>query len=243
MEKTKTILVVDDDAALCNALCQEIETAGYQTLRSYSSADAQKILQTCKVDLVVTDERMHSEGSDELLKKLKAGALEEPSLLLVSGFSDILGKETSDHGTLPSAGVAIAKPFKIEILLRKIEHCLSLKDRRWERVAPTSTSPLAIVSLHLTGFDEARKSSLLNIGRGGICVAVPKVDLAVGQTVRFAITVEKTSTSITGTAVVRWCRAENSISNLGLEFNELEEESVPKLVDLIDSLKPPAFSI
>ena len=75
-----TILVVDDDAAVCWALEQVLKTQGYVVQVAADAAVARRLLKRQRPDLVITDVRMPGESGLDLLAGLKS---EHPSLPVV----------------------------------------------------------------------------------------------------------------------------------------------------------------
>jgi two-component system, response regulator FlrC len=72
-----TVLIVEDDRPLQEALVTTLEGAGYDVLATASGADALKIVGQSPVDLVVTDVQMSPMNGHELLRRL---ATESPRL-------------------------------------------------------------------------------------------------------------------------------------------------------------------
>ncbi|HEX3135094.1 MAG TPA: sigma-54 dependent transcriptional regulator [Planctomycetota bacterium] len=94
---TATILIVDDDAAVCWALEQVLKTQGYQVAIAADAAAARRLVRRQRPDLVITDVRMPGESGLDLLTGLKA---ENPSLPVVV---------TTAHGTMESAVEAVRR--------------------------------------------------------------------------------------------------------------------------------------
>ena len=61
------VLLVDDEPLLLNALVRSLRKQSYQIYTAHSAEDAMDILRTCRVDLVVSDERMAGIGGSEFL--------------------------------------------------------------------------------------------------------------------------------------------------------------------------------
>ncbi len=92
-----TILVVDDDAAVCWALEQALTQAGYQVQTAADATMARKRLRREVPDLVITDVRMPGESGLDLLAWLR---VEFPGLPVVV---------STAHGTVETAIEAVAR--------------------------------------------------------------------------------------------------------------------------------------
>jgi DNA-binding NtrC family response regulator len=106
LQKTETILIVDDNDMVRKLVRAQVESAGYRVVDADSPASALELSRVCgRIDLVVTDLVMPGGGGVTLAEDLRRG---HPALraLFMSGFGD---------ARVP--GSFIAKPFSgIEIL-------------------------------------------------------------------------------------------------------------------------------
>src|SRR5262249_9050333 len=118
--KTKTIVVVDDDAPVRVALESLLEAAGYQ-VDSYASAEG--FLQSGRLsgaDCLLLDVRMHGMSGVDLLAHLdRTGAL-IPVIFMTGHAATRVRKEA------PSARVVefLEKPFSDDALIGAIERAL-----------------------------------------------------------------------------------------------------------------------
>ena len=94
---TASILIVDDDAAVCWALEQVLKGQGYAVMVAADAAAARRAIKRHRPDLVITDVRMPGESGLDLLAGLKA---EHPSLPVVV---------TTAHGTMDTAVEAVRR--------------------------------------------------------------------------------------------------------------------------------------
>src|SRR5262245_9511814 len=53
-----SVLVVDDEVDLCDVITFDLELSGYDAIAAYSGSEALSVLETRKVDFVLTDIRM-----------------------------------------------------------------------------------------------------------------------------------------------------------------------------------------
>ncbi len=116
------VLIVEDDAALREALCATVELAGYAVRSAVDGLSALQLVDQHQVDLVVSDVQMDGMDGHGLLKKLKSRLPDLPVILMTA------------YGTIQSAvdamrnGAAdyLVKPFEAEVLAEMIGRYLPL---------------------------------------------------------------------------------------------------------------------
>jgi len=112
-----TILVVEDDQDLQEALCETLSLAGLRTLAANDGRMAIDVLKTEQVDMVVSDVQMQRMDGHALLKSIKQQYSKLPVLLMTA------------HGNVQKAVEAIrlgaidylVKPFDAEVLVNTVE--------------------------------------------------------------------------------------------------------------------------
>lgn len=128
----KTVLVVDDDAAVSRALRRVLEAAGYEvTVEDNGNAAVQTIMQR-SFDVVLSDIHMPGMTGVELLGVVRAYDLDVP-VILMTGEPSI---ETAMEAVALGAMQYLPKPTTKEILLRAVERA-----SRMRRVAAIARSP------------------------------------------------------------------------------------------------------
>jgi len=110
-----TVLVVDDEAAVCKVVARMLETLGRKVLMAGSGREALRILRARReaVDLVLLDLRFRETGGDELVRELQA---ERPGLRIVF----MSGGEESAIPAEAGAPPLLRKPFTIDELSERI---------------------------------------------------------------------------------------------------------------------------
>jgi two-component system response regulator FlrC len=111
-----TILVVEDDRPLQEAIVITLEAAGFNVLAAGDGGDALKVLERSAVDLIVSDVQMQPVDGCELLRKLRQLKAPPPVLLMTA------------YGTIEQAVLAmregavdyLVKPFEAEELERRV---------------------------------------------------------------------------------------------------------------------------
>jgi len=115
-----TVLIVEDDKDLQEALTDTIELAGYKALTANNGEDALGVLQSGKIDMVISDVQMARMDGIKLLKRIKSLQPELPTLLMTA------------HGTIQQAVDAmhigavdyLVKPFEPEVLVSRVSQFL-----------------------------------------------------------------------------------------------------------------------
>jgi two-component system response regulator FlrC len=128
-----TVLVVEDDRPLQDALVTTLESAGFNVLSAGDGGEALDVLGGNHVDLVLSDVEMKPVDGRELLRKLQQRQSAPPLLLMTA------------YGTIDQAVAAmrdgavdyLVKPFEADVLEERVA--------RYVRTAPPelAASPLA----------------------------------------------------------------------------------------------------
>ena len=114
--KSNAILIVEDDKDLRNILEVIFEQNGYSVLTAANGKEGLEILNSNKVDAVISDVRMPVMDGIELLKRIKSQYLSLPVVFLITGFADISDEKALSLG---ASGV-IDKPFQIAKIIGEI---------------------------------------------------------------------------------------------------------------------------
>jgi len=124
-----SLLIVDDESAQMQALCNTLEQEGYVTTGFTSTADALAALRQKAFDLLLTDLQMPGMNGIELLNQAQA----------IDG--DLVAIVMTGHGTLDTAIEAlktgaldyIQKPFKLSVVLPVLERALTVRRLKVEK--------------------------------------------------------------------------------------------------------------
>jgi two-component system cell cycle sensor histidine kinase/response regulator CckA len=120
----ETILVVEDEAPLRQAICEHLEDRGYVTLQARNGQEALELANhSGQIHLLLTDVIMPGMSGVELVDRLKKMGLEVPALFM-SGYTD---ETIVKHGVLQDGVAFIQKPFALSDLERKLRELLSAK--------------------------------------------------------------------------------------------------------------------
>ncbi len=116
---TETLLVVDDDDDVRDAVVLALESGGYTVLRAADGTEALRVIDEHPdlIELVITDLNMPVRDGEELIEDL---AKAHPALpvVVVSGYS------SSENADLPSSIPFVPKPFATKALLACVRQTL-----------------------------------------------------------------------------------------------------------------------
>ena len=124
MRKNRTVLLVDDDAAVCHALSVFLETSGYG-VKTFFSAEAFLEDAESEVDsIMLLDQRMTGMSGLELQAELGKRGIELP-IIFITGHGDV---RMSVKAVKAGAINFLEKPFSNEDLLASIKEAFSHAD-------------------------------------------------------------------------------------------------------------------
>jgi len=121
-----SILVVDDEEIMRNALKRILEAEGYKVLLAEDAMGLTKVLDTAHFDLILCDINLPWVDGLELCAMLKGHpALNHVPLVLVSGRKT---KEDIEKGFAAGCNDYVTKPFEIEKIIEVVSKSLDLKE-------------------------------------------------------------------------------------------------------------------
>lgn len=156
-----TVLVVEDDPSLREALCDTLELGGYRALAAQDGETALGALDGAAVDLVVSDIQMPGLDGHGLLQQLKAARPELPVLLMTA------------YGTIDSAvramrdGAAdyLVKPFEPEVLVGRVAQLVG--DHGASDEGLVASDPRTLEVLELARRVAASEATVMITGESG----------------------------------------------------------------------------
>ncbi len=131
MIETLSILVVDDDPSLRDAISLILESAGHHVVLAASGPEALTELERQRFNLVISDLRMDPMDGLELLARIRAVNPQLP-VLLMTAFGDVDKAVSAMRG---GACEFLMKPFESSVLLENV--------RRYATVTPTQDDMVA----------------------------------------------------------------------------------------------------
>ena len=122
MTTTKTILIVDDEAAIREMIRVGLELAGYDCLEAANAQEAHGIIVDHRPDLVLLDWMMPVTSGIELLRRLRREELTRDMLVIMLTAKD--DEDNRVQGLDVGADDYITKPFSSRELLARIKAVL-----------------------------------------------------------------------------------------------------------------------
>lgn len=122
MSSPSTILLIDDDNRLLNALERQLVGEGYEVWAAISAAEASAILERYHVDLVICDNRMPGSSGLEFMGRIK-GQFPHMKRIILSGTVS----ENQAFQAVSAFGIVdrvLAKPCQYDDLKAVIEELL-----------------------------------------------------------------------------------------------------------------------
>lgn len=232
--KKPTILIVDDEPDLREAIAFDFRRNNFQVLIAGSGNEAFRLVEENEVDIVLSDVCMPNGGGIELLEKVKARNPYQPVVMLITGFADITLEEAFERG----ADAVFPKPFDRKLLMQAVLGALQPNDQSLQRKCSRVEME---IPLELKVKGESRPAKLVNIGRGGIFAEMETLP-AIAEEVHFHFEAASwgPKLKVAGKGVVRWVRTEPKPSQpigCGIEFIELSSDCSKNMIDLINFTK------
>ncbi|WP_139652344.1 response regulator transcription factor [Raoultibacter phocaeensis] len=115
--KVKSILIVEDDAAINDVVCSFLAKAGYACTPAFSGTEARLLLQgSSRFDMVITDLMLPGMSGKDVVSLVRASG--DVPIIVVSAKSEV-----SDKVDLLRIGADdyLVKPFDLEELLARVE--------------------------------------------------------------------------------------------------------------------------
>ena len=117
----KSILVVDDDVMLQEALSVGLKKAGFNVLHAQSAETADEILKRVLVDAIVLDRMMNGQDGLSFLKKLRGQRNLTPTIMLTA----MSGAQNAIDGLSGGANDYLAKPFQLQELILRLNNIIA----------------------------------------------------------------------------------------------------------------------
>ncbi len=127
MARRVTVLVVDDDASIRRALCDELAAAGYDTVAAADGEEGEQVFEATQPDLVLTDLAMPRADGFVLLRAIRRRHRTPIVVLSVRG-----GESDKIRALDLGADDYVTKPFSLPELLARVRTQL-------RRAAPPAT--------------------------------------------------------------------------------------------------------
>ncbi len=118
---SSTLLVVEDDKALCDLISSELSERGYTVYAASSTAAALEMLREITPDLVLTDLRLPDGSGFEVLESARANG-NPPAVLLITAFGSV---PQAVEALKAGADDFLTKPLDLEHLAVRLDRALA----------------------------------------------------------------------------------------------------------------------
>lgn len=115
-----TVLVIDDDQAMRELLCEDLERRGHQVLTADKISVARELLASHDVDLILTDLNMPGMNGIEFCRELHARRPDLP-VLIITAFGSL---ETATDALRAGAYDFVTKPVDLDLLAHALGRAL-----------------------------------------------------------------------------------------------------------------------
>jgi CheY-like chemotaxis protein len=116
--------VAEDNKIFANALCFNLEAAGFAATIAVDGSEALELAQQEQFDLVIADYRMPKILGPELCRRLRQDErYANTPMILISAFEDCTVVELMDD--LDFLEAIFVKPFSMDELMKRIRECLA----------------------------------------------------------------------------------------------------------------------
>lgn len=139
------LLIVDDDRPLAEQVAQRLQMAGHKCYIESSGKRALDILAEMPVDLVVLDVMLPGMSGFQVCRRIRLNP--EHFGMPIVFVSAMDSQEEVAHGLAQGADDYVTKPFKLEILLRRIEALLGSSSQREATDSVTSLASAQAIKL------------------------------------------------------------------------------------------------
>ena len=142
MARAKTILIVDDDADLREALREQLELQEFAAADAANATEGLRLAKESRPDLILLDVDLPDMDGREALKLMRGAGVSSPVVMLTAATGDsdtILGLESG-------ANAYVTKPFKFNVLLAYIRAQLRAHEQSEDavfRIGPYEFRPAA----------------------------------------------------------------------------------------------------
>ncbi len=146
------ILVVDDDAAIRDALHEFITISGFTAYKASSSEEALELLRNNPVEVVITDIILPGIDGLELTKRIK-DTYDSTDVIVMTGYS---GDYSYEEAITKGASDLVFKPVRFEELLLRLRRVLNERQLTDERTGMMEKLQMLAITDGLTDLYNSR---------------------------------------------------------------------------------------
>lgn len=123
MNKNLSVLIVDDDAKICESLSDIVEASGYEVSTANSGEEALKLTRENEFDVILMDIRMPEMDGVETLKNIRKHTPAQQVAMMTAFAEDTLVEQSKIEGAI----CIFPKPLNIEKVLGFLKESSMLK--------------------------------------------------------------------------------------------------------------------
>jgi len=135
MAEKKTILLVDDDPEILNAMRAVFDKRGYRVVTASDGNMGLAVAERDAPDLVIVDMMMPKKSGFLVLEKLKTRNRETPRVIMITANE---GSRHRAYAEMLGVDDYIRKPFAMDRLLESVEKLCPLTGTNCEQAGPES---------------------------------------------------------------------------------------------------------
>jgi DNA-binding response OmpR family regulator len=124
-DTNKTILIIDDDREIAGTLQTVLQNTGYQVTLASNGVEGQRLIESLKPDLIITDMMMPKMGGFPVLEFLKS--LDNPPPVIMMTANE--GGRHKAYAEMLGVADYLRKPFAMEVLLESVRRALAGEDK------------------------------------------------------------------------------------------------------------------
>ncbi|HDS30242.1 MAG TPA: sigma-54-dependent Fis family transcriptional regulator [Firmicutes bacterium] len=121
-----TLLVVDDSPDTLEVIRRNLESKGYRVFTAGDAGEAISLLDSAKVDLVITDLKMPGASGMELIRHVREN-LKDTEVMMITGYATVQG---AVEAVKTGASEYLPKPFTEDELYEAVARSLEKLDKR-----------------------------------------------------------------------------------------------------------------
>jgi CheY-like chemotaxis protein len=220
--KDASVLVVDDEPDWRTIIGDWFGGQGSNVLIAENGAEALALIRTNHVDVIVSDVRMPVMDGITLLRNIRASESYKPSVMFISGFSDIAPGEAYDLGV----EAMMSKPVERKDLISAVTRVLAARDELWQ-LAP-SQKPENTLEATFDSLSTAVSQGLLAFGRGGFRIHSDR-NLREGP-VNLLLDFQAEKRRVTGQGIIRWIASAEA--EIGVEITCIDDNNRAWIIGL-----------
>lgn len=223
------LLIVDDEPDVLECLSDLFRAFGFQTDCASEGEQAWQMISANNYRLILTDVRMPKKNGVELAKLIREKHPIHPTILLISGYTDVSTEEMFAIGV----DGFFAKPFDASAVRNAIQQSLLKHQVKWSQ--PEAIEPQLMIEKKATSIEEIEAAQEIIFGHGGIFILHKSSTVRVGWKVQFKIELQQPEPlCFEGVGTVRWISQpedQNSKQGFGLEITSLAAIQAERYVE------------